>query len=81
MKNLTLLLFFLAGSFHLKAQFPGGGAGKGVPNMGHVYGKLVDSSGKPISDATVLLLHNKYDSATKKSKHGIVQRCNHHGKR
>jgi ferric enterobactin receptor len=68
MKNLVLLMVFLAGAFSLKAQFPAGGAGKGVPNMGHVYGKLVDSVGRPISEATVLLLHNKYDSATRKTK-------------
>ena len=46
MKKLMLLMGFLAGTFSLQAQFPGGGPGKGVPNMGHVYGKLVDSSGK-----------------------------------
>ncbi|HCL84469.1 MAG TPA: TonB-dependent receptor [Chitinophagaceae bacterium] len=73
MKNLTLLLFFIAGTFTLQAQFPGGGPGKAAPNMGHVYGKLVDSSGKPISDATVLLLHNKYDSATKKTKQVLLK--------
>jgi ferric enterobactin receptor len=66
MKNFLLIMMFLGGAFSLQAQFPGGG--KGVPNMGHVYGKLVDSSGRPISAATVLLLHNKYDSVTKKSK-------------
>ena len=41
--------------------------------MGHVYGKLVDSSGHPISEATVLLLHNKYDSVTKKSKQVLLK--------
>ncbi len=46
MKKLLLLTGFLAGGLYLKAQFPAGGAGKGVPNMGHVYGKLVDSAGK-----------------------------------
>ncbi len=46
MKKWSLLLVFLAGVCSLKAQFPGGGAGKGAPNMGHVYGKLVDSTGK-----------------------------------
>ena len=41
--------------------------------MGHVYGKLVDSTGKPIPDATVVLLHNKYDSVTKKSKQVLLK--------
>jgi ferric enterobactin receptor len=72
MKNLVLLMVFLAGSFSLSAQFPGGG-GKGVPNMGHIYGKLIDSAGRPISEATVLLLHNKYDSVTKKSKQVLLK--------
>ncbi len=62
------MMVFLVGAFSLQAQFPGGGAGRNIPNMGHIYGKLVDSSGHPVSEATVLLLHNKYDSATKKSK-------------
>ena len=48
-------------------------AEKDVPNMGHVYGKLVDSAGKPISDATVILLHNKYDSVTKKTKQVLLK--------
>jgi ferric enterobactin receptor len=68
MKNLLLMMCFLVGTFSLQAQFPGGGAGRGIPNMGHIYGKLIDSSGHPISEATVLILHNKYDSATKKTK-------------
>jgi ferric enterobactin receptor len=68
MKNLLLMMVFLVGAFSLKAQFPAGGAGRGIPNMGHIYGKLIDSSGHPISEATVLILHNKYDSATKKTK-------------
>ena len=73
MKKILLLVFILAGTITGNAQFPGGGMGKGAPNMGHVYGKLVDSTGKPISEATVLLLHNKYDSATKKSKQVLLK--------
>jgi len=68
MKKWLLILACISGVVSLKAQFPAGGAGKGVPNMGHVYGKLVDSTGKPISEATVLLLRSKYDSVAKKSK-------------
>ena len=63
----------LLGGMALQAQMPPGGAGRSVPNMGHIYGKLVDSAGKPIADATVLLLHNKYDSATKKSKQVLLK--------
>ena len=73
MKNFLLVVVFLAGAFNLKAQFPMGAAGKGVPNMGHIYGKLVDSLGRPVSEASVLLLHNKYDSVTKKSKQFLLK--------
>src|SRR5579864_7801700 len=72
MKNLILLVVSLSAVLSLNAQFPGSG-GKSVPNMGHVYGKLVDSAGRPIAEATVLLLHNKYDSATKKSKQILLK--------
>lgn len=67
------MMGFLAGSFSLKAQFPAGGAGKGVPNMGHIYGKLIDSTGHPVSAATVILLRNKYDSVSKKSKQVLLK--------
>ncbi len=67
------MLVFLAGTYSIQAQFPGGGAGRSVPNMGHVYGKLEDSTGRPISEATVLLMHNKYDSVTKKSKQVLLK--------
>jgi ferric enterobactin receptor len=73
MKKSLLLMVFLAGVFSLRAQFPAGGAGKGIPNMGHVYGKLVDSTGHPVSEATVLLMQNKYDTVTKKSKQVLLK--------
>jgi ferric enterobactin receptor len=73
MKYLLLLAVSFLWGITVNAQFPTGGAGKGAPNMGHVYGKLMDSSGHPISEATVLLLHNKYDSATKKSKQVLLK--------
>lgn len=61
----------LVGFFAVQAQFPGGG-GK-VPNMGHIYGKIIDSSGHPISEATVIVLQNKMDSATKKRKFVLLK--------
>src|SRR5450755_4372867 len=72
MKKWVLLMVFFGGTLSLMAQFPGGG-GKGIPNMGHVYGKLIDSNGHPIPEATVLLLRNKYDSVTKKSKQVLLK--------
>ncbi|HEY8733856.1 MAG TPA: carboxypeptidase-like regulatory domain-containing protein, partial [Puia sp.] len=73
MKNLLMLMGLLVAGFSLHAQFPTGGAGKSVPNMGHVYGKLIDSLGHPIPEATVLLLQNKYDSVSKKSKQILLK--------
>jgi len=65
-------MVFFGGTLSLMAQFPGGG-GKGIPNMGHVYGKLVDSSGRPVPEASVLLMQNKYDSVTKKTKQVLLK--------
>src|SRR5450432_4631053 len=72
MKKWVLLMVFFGGTLSLMAQFPGGG-GKGIPNMGHVYGKLVDSSGRPVPEASVLLMQNKYDSVTKKTKQVLLK--------
>lgn len=66
------------------AQFPGApAAGKGnaqAMNIGHVYGKIVDSLGKPISEASVILLQTKFDTLTKKKKEilfkGITTKAN-----
>jgi ferric enterobactin receptor len=71
MKNFVFLLVSLFVIFSAQAQFPGGG--KNIPNMGHVYGKLEDSAGRPIPEATVLLLTNKYDSVSKKNKQVLLK--------
>jgi outer membrane receptor protein involved in Fe transport len=71
MKKFLLFMCSLVGFFAVQAQFPGGG-GK-VPNMGHIYGKIIDSSGHPISEATVIVLQNKMDSATKKRKFVLLK--------
>ena len=84
MKKLLLaagILFFVA---QLHAQFPGGGAaGKGAPgamNIGHVYGKIVDTLGKPVAEASVVLLQNKYDSVSKKRKDVLLKAMNTNAK-
>ena len=46
---------------------------RAIPGMGRVYGKLVDSAGKGIGDATVVLLQNKYDSVSKKKKEVLIK--------
>lgn len=37
-------------------------------NIGHVYGKVVDSTGKGISDVSVVITRSAYDSVSKKKK-------------
>ena len=57
----------------LFAQMPGMAGGKGMPNLGRIYGKLVDSTGRSIGDASVMLLQNKYDSTLKKNKEVLLK--------
>ncbi|SKA07604.1 outer membrane beta-barrel family protein [Sediminibacterium ginsengisoli] len=58
------------------AQFPGGGrqgAGNGGGNIGHMYGKIVDSkTNKGIDGVSVQIVGNKFDTATKKMKEVIM---------
>ncbi len=67
---LLLMILFFAGNT-LFAQF-GGGGGQNM-NMGHLYGKIIDAAtGKPLEAASVQLIQNKLDSATKKRKEVVV---------
>jgi outer membrane receptor for ferrienterochelin and colicin len=69
--SIFLFLFF-SSSY---AQMPGGGAGRGAQNMnaGHFYGKIIDANtNKPVDAASVQLIQNKLDSATKKRKDMVV---------
>ena len=59
MKKITLLMSLVLLSYWASAQFPAPMPGKGaqaVPNIGHIYGKLTDSTDKPISDASIILI-------------------------
>ena len=85
MKSILLIIFATCFSLALFAQFPGnangGAAGnRSVPNIGHIYGKLIDDAGKPISDASVILLQGRFDTATKKKKSfllkGLITKAN-----
>ncbi len=75
--KLLLILTLTLCLSNVSAQMPGMG-GRGQMggqnmNMGHFYGKVLDSiSGKPIEAASVQLIQNKFDSATKKRKDVIV---------
>lgn len=61
--------------FSLQAQFPGAGMARGGAggsqntNIGHFYGKIVDSkTNKGVEGVTVQIRGNKFDTATKKMK-------------
>src|SRR4051794_36829092 len=74
MKNISLLLIVSFITMNLLAQPPGnsGGGNRQGGNIGHIYGKVIDSSGKPVS-ASVFLLQGKFDSATKKTKEALLK--------
>ena len=78
MKKIATILILLISCSSLFAQMPGGApgkmpAGQGMPNMGHVYGKITDSTGKPLSDVSVVLLQSRIDAATKKTKEVLLK--------
>ncbi len=74
---LTLVSLFLTTTI-VSAQMPGGFAGRaggaGRMNVGHFYGKVVDSkTGKGIAAVTIQLTGNKFDTATKQMKQAILK--------
>ncbi|MCW3112075.1 MAG: TonB-dependent receptor [Segetibacter sp.] len=76
MKKIYFLAIATFLSIQLFAQFPMGGAGKpgqAPPSIGNVYGKLVDSLGKPVGDASVVMLVNRMDTVTKKRKDVLLK--------
>lgn len=74
--RLYLILLFVLFTGSAIAQMPGGGRGQmGGQNMnlGHFYGKIIDSiTNKPIEAASVQLIQNKLDTITKKRKDVVV---------
>src|SRR3954447_11578359 len=74
-KKVIFFASLVLACFHLSAQMPAGGtAGNGkAPAIGHIYGKLVDSTGKSVGDASVVILQSKFDPATKKKKDVLVK--------
>jgi len=74
--RICLSLLFLSFSISLTAQMPGGRGqipGGQNMNLGHFYGKIIDSiSGKPVEAASVQLIQNKLDTVTKKRKDVVV---------
>ncbi|MDE3248304.1 MAG: TonB-dependent receptor [Bacteroidota bacterium] len=70
MRRIAFLITLVLASSGLFAQMPAVNQAKPgqVPNLGHVFGKIVDSAGKPLSDVSVILMQAKLDPSTKKSK-------------
>lgn len=75
MKKILLLITVIIAAVNTHAQMPGGMGSNNMAqaNIGHVYGKLTDADGKPVSGASVLLMRKKLDSATKKFKEVLVK--------
>ena len=78
MKKVILLITVVLSATSGFAQMPGGTppagmSGMGAGNIGHVYGKLTDADGKGVNGASVMLMRNKMDSATKKMKEVLVK--------
>ncbi len=75
-KHFFCFLVFICLAGIVSAQFPGAAgnrAGGQNMNMGHFYGKIVDAStNKAIDAASVQLIQNKLDSASKKRKDVVV---------
>ncbi len=74
MKNLFILSFILLISTAIRAQAPASktSGGRQMPT-GSFYGKLVDSNtDKPIEYASIQLVQNKMDTATKKRKDVVI---------
>lgn len=74
-KLITIAAIFLGiqAMAQMPGGMPGGMQGGGPGNAGHVFGKLVDENGKPVMDASVMLLQKKMDTATKKLKDVLLK--------
>lgn len=68
---LFITLFLL--SMSTRAQGPGGKMPMGMGMPGRVYGKIVDPDGKPVAYASVIILQNRMDSATKKLQEKLLK--------
>ena len=75
MRNIFFTLICLSITSASFAQMPGGNRGLGGQsmNVGHFYGKIIDSTtNKPLESVSVQLIQNKLDTATKKRKDVVI---------
>jgi ferric enterobactin receptor len=80
MQKIIWLLALLTFSITVNAQMPPGGMPPGgMPpggkpaNIGHLYGKILDSDGKPMPYTSVIVFQNRFDSATNTKKDVLVK--------
>jgi hypothetical protein len=80
MKSLIVICLSLLIGYAAYSQMPGMGGKPAANTIGHIYGRILDSTGKPLHDATVLLLQSRIDATTKKTKEvlykGITTKAN-----
>ncbi len=79
MRKLLFAFILFSASLTIYAQMPTGmmggarGAGGQAMNVGHFYGKIVDSkTNKAIEGVSIQLTGNKFDTVTKKMKEAIL---------
>lgn len=53
------------------AKLPAGA--QPTKGIGRIYGKIVDSSGKGVRDASIMILQSRFDTATKKNKEVLLK--------
>ena len=75
MKKITLIpVIVLLMVISASAQPPvGGKPGQQAPAIGHIYGKITDTTGASLNDVTVLLLQSRFDTVTKKRKEVLLK--------
>lgn len=71
MKKLIITICSILISFLGFSQMPG--AGQQAPNIGHIYGKVIDEQGKPVEFASVILLQTTIDPTTKQPKETLFK--------
>src|SRR5688572_2963663 len=77
MKKIALITVMgIMMALSVTAQLPvaaNGKQGQQAPAMGHIYGKITDSAGASLTDASVLLLQSRFDTVTKKTKEVLLK--------
>ena len=75
-KNVIVLiavLFVLNAYTQQPPQNANIGAQRGPGNVGHIFGKVVDTAGKAVAEASVVLLQTRFDTVTKKNKDVLLR--------